>query len=86
MTKAHLVVMIAAVLVCSPSIATEKARKKGAKAKVEVGASCKVPAVGPCAACSITCRPGESVTCAPGQIAMDACHIQPSCKCSTGLR
>jgi len=81
MTKAHLWLTIATVLVCSPSMATEKARKKGAKAKVEVGASCKVPAVGPCAACSITCRPGESVTCAPGQIAMDACHIQPSCRC-----
>jgi hypothetical protein len=81
MTKAHLLLTIAAILVCSPATATEKTRKKGAKAKVEVGASCKVPAVGPCAACSITCRPGESVTCAPGQIAMDACHIQPSCKC-----
>ena len=82
MTKAHVLLMVAALLVSSPSMATEKAKKKGAKTKVEAGASCKAPAVGACAACSISCRPGESATCAPGQVAMDVCHIQPSCKCT----
>ena len=81
MMKSYWVAAMAACLMCGPSIAYEKSKKKTAK-KVETGASCKAPAVGPCAACSITCRPGESATCAPGQIAMDACHIQPACKCT----
>jgi hypothetical protein len=81
MTKSHWMAVVAAFLICDPSMAYEKSKKKAAK-KVETGASCKAPGVGPCAACSITCRPGESATCAPGQIAMDACHIQPFCKCA----
>lgn len=81
MTKSHAIAVLAAFLVCSPSWGYEKTKKK-TKTKIETGASCKAPAVGPCAACTITCRPGESATCAPGQVAMDACHIQPSCKCT----
>jgi hypothetical protein len=82
MMKSYCIAAVTAFLICGPSMAYEKSKKKSAKSKVETGASCKAPAVGPCAACSITCRPGESATCAPGQIAMDACHIQPACKCA----
>ena len=59
MTRSQLAVLLTAFVMCSPSMAYEKAKKKAAKAKTEVGASCKAPAVGTCAACSITCRPGE---------------------------
>ena len=75
-----LIALLSGVLIASPAIASEK--KKGAGKKAEMGAACKAPAVGTCAACSITCRPGETATCAPGVTAGDACHIQPSCRCS----
>ena len=81
MAKSHWIVFLAALSICSPSIASDKAKKKS-KAKVETGASCKAPAVGACAACSISCRPGETAVCAPGQTMGDACHLQPSCKCT----
>ena len=77
-----LTALFAVMLVCAPVYGVEKSRKSAAKKKVETGAMCKAPAVGPCAACSITCRPGETATCASGQAFGDACHIQPSCKCS----
>ena len=67
-------------LASAPAGASEK--KKAEKKKVETGASCKAPAVGPCAACNITCRPAETATCGSGQVFGDACHIQPSCRCT----
>ena len=82
MTSSRVAVLFSALLICSAAAASDTTKKKAAKAKTEIGASCKAPAVGPCAACSITCRPGEAATCKPGQVAMDACHIQPSCKCT----
>jgi hypothetical protein len=42
--------------------------------------------VGACASCAITCRPGETASCGPGQVSGDVCHIQPSCKCTGGMR
>ena len=82
MNRLQLIAMLAACSLCAPSIASDKAKKKSAKNKPEVAASCKAPAVGACAACTITCRPGETATCAPGQVSFDVCHIQPSCRCT----
>jgi hypothetical protein len=80
MTKSLWIAIVSALLTCAPGYAAEK---KSPKKKVETGASCKTPAVGRCAACNITCQPGETATCAPGHAVPDACHVQPSCRCSS---
>ena len=80
MRKSVVLALLAAALASNPGFAAEK--KKSKSKKPEVGASCKAPSLGRCAACSITCPPGETAACSSGQSVADACHTQPSCRCS----
>jgi len=82
MPKSLLMAFVCAALIVTPALGSEKGKKAAAKKKAEVGASCKAPAVGMCAACNIVCRPGETAVCTPGFVTGDACHPQPSCRCS----
>ena len=79
MKSSLVLALLAAALASNPALAAEK---KATKKKPETGTSCKAPAIGRCAACSITCPPAETAMCSPGQAVAEACHVQPSCKCT----
>ncbi|HYC44220.1 MAG TPA: hypothetical protein VED01_01930 [Burkholderiales bacterium] len=79
--KTVLAVLLGVFVASGPALAAE-GKKKSKADKPATGAACKAPAVGRCAACSITCPPAETAMCSPGQAVAEACHVQPSCKCT----